>query len=248
METKDYFSGHSKIYAAFRPSYPQALYDFILQHVSKKAVVWDCATGNGQVAKILSQYFEKVFATDISQQQLENAHQKDNIMYSVSAAERTSFEENEFDLITVGQALHWFNLAAFYNEVNRVGKDKSILAVWGYANCSVSEEVDKTFSDFYFNVVGPYWDNARRLVEEEYRNIPFPFEEIPSPKFEIKVEWNLHQFTGYLTSWSATQKYIKANQINPVDRMKENLKVYWPDQEVKPVTFPVFLKLGRVNK
>jgi ubiquinone/menaquinone biosynthesis C-methylase UbiE len=248
METKDYFSGHSKIYAAFRPSYPQELYDFIFQYVHNKATAWDCATGNGQVAKILSPYFEKVFATDISQQQLENAHHADNIMYSVSAAEQTSFNENQFDLITVGQALHWFNLEGFYREVNRVGKNNSIIAVWGYANCVINKDVDKIFSNFYNNVVGPYWDSARRLVEQEYKNIPFSFEQIPSPKFEIKVQWTLDQFIGYLTSWSATQKYIKANQTNPVDIVKEALKAYWPVDETKAVVFPVFLKLGRINK
>jgi hypothetical protein len=248
METKDYFSGHSKIYAAFRPSYPQDLYDFIFPYVKNKVTAWDCATGNGQVAKILSLYFEKVFATDISEQQLKNAHHADNIIYSASSAEHTSFDENQFDLITVGQALHWFNVDAFNKEVNRVGKDKSIIAVWGYSNCKIDNTIDKIFSDFYNNVVGPYWDSARRSVEEEYKNIPFPFEQIPSPTFQIKVEWNLDQFTGYLTSWSATQKYIKVNQRNPVDLVKEKLKTHWTVEEMKTVIFPVFLRLGRINK
>src|SRR5688572_10636286 len=107
MSRKDYFSGHSKVYAAFRPTYPEELYQFIFKHLKRKSVAWDCATGNGQVAQYLSRHFKKVYATDISQQQLDQAFQAENIFYSVGAAERSNFEERTFDLITVAQALHW---------------------------------------------------------------------------------------------------------------------------------------------
>jgi hypothetical protein len=93
MSTKDYFSGQSKIYAAFRPTYPQELYQFIFQHLKNRSAAWDCATGNGQVARYLSEHFETVYATDISRQQIDNAFQANNIHYSVSKAEQTSFPD-----------------------------------------------------------------------------------------------------------------------------------------------------------
>jgi len=244
---KDYFSSHSSIYAAFRPAYPEALYEFIFRHVKKKEKAWDCATGNGQVAGYLAHHFDEVYATDISQQQLNNAIESDAIFYSISPAEKTSFANHEFDLITVGQALHWFNLEAFYKEVKRVGKKDSLLAVWGYERCSVDTEIDKLFSDFYINIVGPYWDPARKLIENEYRNIQFPLVEIPTPKFEIKVEWTLEHYTGYLSSWSATQKYIKKNGTDPVPALIEKLKPHWKSGVTRTVTFPVFLRLGKID-
>src|SRR4051812_9215876 len=128
---KDFFSGHAKLYATFRPDYPEELYQFIFAHLSQKSTAWDCATGNGQVAQYLSKHFAKVYATDISHQQLESAHRADNIFYSVSPAEKTPFHDDQFDLITVGQALHWFNLNEFYTEVKRIGKNNSLLAGWG---------------------------------------------------------------------------------------------------------------------
>lgn len=243
---KDYFSGHSKLYATFRPTYPDDLYQFIFKHIKEKSCAWDCATGNGQVAQRLSNDFETVYATDISQQQLDNAQVKNNIFYSVSPAEKTSFTDNQFDLITVGQALHWFNLTEFYKEVKRVGKNNSTLAVWGYALCTVNLNIDKLFLDFYNNIVGPYWDNARKLVENEYADIPFPFETITTPKFYIRVEWTFDQFIGYLSTWSATQKYIQTNQINPVISFSEKLIEHWTPDEKKEVSFPVFLKLGTI--
>jgi hypothetical protein len=243
---KDYFSGHSEIYAAYRPVYPDTLYQYIYSHLNGNEAAWDCATGNGQVASELAKHFQKVYATDISEKQLAQATQSDNIIYSVSKAERTFFPDNQFDLITVGQALHWFDLEKFYNEVNRVAKEKALLAVWGYELCRVDHDVDKLFLDYYHNIVGPYWDEARKLVEDHYRSLPFPFEKIDTPDFFIEVHWPLETFLGYLTSWSATQTYIKEKGNNPLEALSVRLQKFWPLGEVRHVTFPMFVKLGKV--
>jgi ubiquinone/menaquinone biosynthesis C-methylase UbiE len=245
MHNKDYFSGHSKIYATFRPTYPEALYEFIFRHLAHKKLAWDCATGNGQVASYLAKKFDHVYATDISAQQIEQAIQAPNITYEISAADKSNFKDQQFDLITVGQALHWLDRERFYAEVKRTLKPGGLIAVWGYANLNVNDPIDIRFNNFYENVVGPYWDEARRLVEQEYRTIDFPFTEIPSPKFKITVQWDLRQFAGYLTSWSATQKFIKRNSYNPVENFVSSLQDLWKENEIKSITFPVFLRLGK---
>jgi SAM-dependent methyltransferase len=245
---KDLFSEQSKIYAAFRPSYPRALYDFIYGFVDGKDVAWDCATGNGQVAQELCKDFKQVFATDLSQQQIGNAFAAANIYYSVAPAEKTTFENDTFDLITVAQALHWINVDQFYPEAIRVARENAILAVWGYSILRVDKHIDSPFLNFYHNVVGPYWDAARQLVEEQYRNISFPFETISTPSFELKLHWTLDQFSGYISSWSATRNYIKATQQDPVPAFIEQLKPLWQGGEIKAVTFPLFMKLGRIKK
>src|SRR5688572_25275073 len=98
---KDNFSHRSEKYAQFRPSYPDAFYQFILAHVSRKERAWDCGTGNGQVAGELANYFREVFATDISTNQLQHAVQKKNIRYMVEEAGQASFSDDFFDLIIV---------------------------------------------------------------------------------------------------------------------------------------------------
>lgn len=247
MAPKDLFSGHAKVYATFRPTYPQAFYDFIFQHVNTTGVAWDCATGNGQVAQHLAKHFKEVHATDISEQQLSNAVRQENIIYSKCPAEKTPFADQNFDLITVGQALHWFNRNDFYKEVARTLKPNGVVAVWGYALLSVDDTIDRHFLRFYNEEIGPYWDEARRLVEEEYKTIDFPFKEIEAPRFAIEVSWNLDQFGGYLSSWSATQKFIKANNHDPVPEFLKSLRPFWKIDDVKKVTFPVFLRLGKLT-
>jgi SAM-dependent methyltransferase len=244
---KDYFSGqaHAKLYAAFRPVYPENLYHFIFAHLNGHTAAWDCATGNGQVAELLSRHFKQVQATDISQQQIANAHQAPNIVYTIAPAEKTAFHDHQFDLITVAQALHWFNTDAFYAEAKRVLKPDGLLAIWGYALCTVNDPIDAIFLDFYRNTVGPYWDSARRLVEEEYRSIPFPFKKIDTPSFHISTLWTLDQYTGYLSTWSATQKFIQEKGFDPVPAFIPHLAKHWSPNEQKEIRFPIFLKLGQ---
>lgn len=242
---KDYFSTQSQAYAAFRPTYPEELYQFIFQHVKIKNNAWDCATGNGQVAVQLAEHFNNVQATDISQKQLDHAIKKDNISYSVCRAEKTEFKDHQFDLITVAQALHWFDRDMFYKEVRRVAKPGGILAVWGYSMLSIDPAIDKVILEYYNHTVGPFWDSARRLVEDEYRSLEFPFEGISSPEFNIKVQWSLDQLAGYLSSWSATQKFIVERGYDPLEPFIKGLQKLW-NQEKKQVIFPVFSRIGRV--
>src|SRR5688572_4381338 len=149
MEKKDYFTRQAKAYAAFRPTYPKTLYRFIFQHLDKRSCAWDCATGNGQVARYLADHFEKVYATDISPAQLDNAFRARNIFYSVAAAEQAPFDDNQFDLITIAQALHWFSLPDFYNEVKRTGRSGGLIAAWGYSLSRIHPDIDALFMTFY---------------------------------------------------------------------------------------------------
>lgn len=247
MAAKDLFSGHAELYAAFRPTYPEELYNYVFGLVNEKNLAWDCATGNGQVALRLSNDFQRVFASDISTQQIEKAFAAPNINYSVQPAEQTDYPDHCFDLITVAQALHWIDLDRFYDEVMRVGKTGAVIAVWGYSNISVDENIDRYINYLYRDLVGQYWDHARRLVEEEYAALPFPFREITQPKFIISANWTLKHLSGYLQSWSATQAYIRETGDDPVPDIIKNIARHWGDALEKNVRFPVFTKIGKIG-
>lgn len=245
MMTKDLFSDHAKEYAAFRPTYPSELVDFVLRQVESRQVAWDCGTGNGQVARALSPFFKKILATDISSSQLQSAFQADNIFYEQGPAEETVFIENTFDLITVGQAIHWFDTKAFFKECSRVGKPGAIVACFGYSPIRFNEEFNKTLDDFYRNVVYDYWETERRMVEDQYKSLDFPFKAIATPDFKIELDWSLKDVEGYMNTWSAVRKYIKANGVNPVDQFMKLVTPLWT-MPAHSVYFPVFSKVGRI--
>ena len=247
-EMKDNFSRQAEIYARYRPAYPQTLFDFILERVEKKEAAWDCATGNGQTAKELAKHFKKVFATDISQKQIDNAEKADNIYYSLQPAEKTDFENDKFDLITVSQALHWLDTGKFYEEAKRVAKKNAWISVWTYPTLTISPEIDELVIGKHYNeTLGSYWDSERKYVDDNYATLPFPFAEIKAPVFQIVLYWTIDELTGYLNSWSALQKFREKNHYNPVDELIKNIKPFWKEEKMK-IIFPVYMRMGQIEK
>lgn len=244
---KDNFSAQANAYAQFRPEYPQALFDFILDQAGEKKLVWDCATGNGQAAKVLCKHFEHVEATDISQKQLDHAHKAPNITYTLQAAEKTTFPAQYFDLITVAQAVHWFDFDAFFREAARVLKPGGCLAVWGYGTINLADDaLDRALQHFYRHTIGRYWDAERRHIDEHYANIPFPWPLIPTPVFRLQFDWQRETLEGYLNTWSAVQHFIRANGVNPVTAFMQDLASYWHESDLKAVQFDIFLKIMKI--
>jgi hypothetical protein len=242
---KDLFSKQAGDYAKYRPFYPKELFDHILQFVEEKNIAWDCATGNGQAALALAPHFKKVIATDISEKQLALAKPHANIQYQISQAEHTNFPGNYFDLITVAQAYHWFKFEAFEKEVRRVAKKNAVIAVWGYNLFSTNDvAINALIKKIYTEIVGPFWDAERKYIDDNFKTVPFNFSPLPSKAFFIKTEWSKTDVVGYLNSWSAVQHFITAKKYDPVDDIINDLDLHWKD--VKPVSFPVFLKLGKV--
>jgi ubiquinone/menaquinone biosynthesis C-methylase UbiE len=242
---KDNFSKQSDLYSRFRPGYPKQLFDFLIPLVPDKTSAWDCGTGNGQVAVKLSQYFNEVCATDLSAAQINNAEKKKNIFYSVENAEETLLPDNKFDLITVAQAIHWFDFKNFYRQVNRTLKPGGIIAVVGYGVFKINKDIDFLINEFYRETTGPYWDKERKHIDEHYRTIPFPFKEIDTPDFFMNYNWELEQVIGYLNTWSAVQHYIRKNNENPVEKFSVQLKKNWGNILKRKVSFPVFMRTGR---
>lgn len=244
---KDNFSTQSSQYAQYRPTYPKEVFDYLKTLIKSPQYAWDCGTGNGQIAIHLSSFFHQVFATDISQSQIDNAIQAQNIIYSLQPAEKTNFPNDIFNLIIVGQAIHWFDFEAFYQEVKRVSCDNALLVVIGYDLLSIDNEVDIIIRELYTDIIGKYWDKERHYVDEKYKTIPFPFEEIKVSAFHYELEWNLESLIGYLNTWSAVKHYVQANKKNPVELIYPKLQKQWNEIEKKRVSFPLLLRIGKIK-
>jgi len=244
---KDHFSTMSDQYARFRPDYPHAIFDFLYPLLKEKQKAWDCGTGNGQIARELAQTFLHVEATDISETQLQHAFHADNIHYSLQPAEHTDFEDNSFDLITVAQAVHWFDFEKFNTEVRRVSKPNGIIAVIGYELNNITPEIDAIVRRLYTDIIGKYWDPERRYIEEKYQTIPFPFRELETPEINNIKLWKFDNLIGYLNTWSAVKHFIDANGYNPVDEISADLQKAWGMAEIRKVNFPIIFRAGRIK-
>jgi ubiquinone/menaquinone biosynthesis C-methylase UbiE len=247
LPPKDLFSTQSKTYAAFRPHYPQLLFDYLFSLVKNFDHAWDCGTGNGQVAVQLAKRFAKVEASDISASQIEHATRDERVNYVQCRAEATPFADASFDLITVATAIHWFDFDLFYKEVRRVAKPGAMIAVWAYAPPVCDPKLDQIMHRFSMIKLKDYWNPERRYVDEDYKTIPFPFEEIKTPQFEIDTEWTMDQYIGYIQSWSSVQNYKQKHGVDPVPEVAEEIRAVWEDAIKRQIVFPLFVRCGEIN-
>ncbi len=168
--------------------------------------------------------------------------------YRASPAEASGLPDRCCDIVTVAQALHWFCSEAFYAEIRRVLKTGGLFAAWTYTLLRGEPELNTIVEDFYRNTIGPWWPPERRWVDLGYRGMPFPFADIVTPEFEIRMEWTLSELLAYLRTWSATQRYSREKGSDPCIALGLRLRELWPQAETrKSIIWPIALRCGRLE-
>jgi SAM-dependent methyltransferase len=245
---KDHFSQSAASYAAYRPSYPVELVRFLADTAGQKEFAWDCGCGSGQLSTLLAGDFAQVYATDASAKQIENAVRHPQVRYACAPAETSGLGDQVADLIVAAQAAHWFDLAAFYREVRRVGRSGSVIALVSYGIVKVDEQLDSIIGRFYWDVIGPYWPPERKHVENGYRSLDFPFPEIQVPDMAMTASWTLPDFIGYVNTWSAVAAMERAIGAEPRERFNHDLGEAWgPAEERRTIRWPLSLRVGLVD-
>lgn len=247
MKNHTEFNLQASDYVKYRPTYPKEIYEFLTKECPSLETAYDIGTGSGQCAVDLADYFKTVFASDLSVEQVSKAILKKNINYFVSEAHESNFADQTIDLITVATAIHWFNFDLFYKECKRILKPNGILAAWSYGwhRCE-NQEINEFIDFFGKEVLKEYWSEPPKLIWNEYKTIPFPFSEIEPHQFVQKTKWSLDELVGYMTTWSATQKYIQKNGKHPIEDHLKKLNNLWGDQSRKIDFYaPLIFRVGR---
>jgi SAM-dependent methyltransferase len=244
---KDHFSHSAPSYAAYRPTYPSELVSFLANTASRNEFAWDCGCGSGQLSTLLAERFQRVYATDASAKQIENAVSHPQVQYACAPAESSGLGDSVADLIVAAQAAHWFDLPAFYREVRRVGRPGAAIALVSYGILKVDEPLDPVIARFYWDVIGAYWPPERKHVENGYRSLDFPFNEIEAPDLAISVSWTLSDFIGYVDTWSAVAAMERAMGGEPREQFNQELSKAWgPAEQKRTVRWPLSLRVGYV--
>ena len=242
----DLFSKRSDLYASARPTYPEALFDFVALSVPAAGRVWDCATGSGQAAVGLARRFREVQATDASAAQIANATPHASVHYSVQPAERTNFAPASFDAVCVAQALHWFDFARFFPEVSRVLKVGGIFVAWGYDWFTLDPAFDKEFQRSVLDLFESHWAPQNALLWNGYRDVPLPFEPVSAPDVPMRVDWTFLQLLAYVHTWSATRQVLKESGREFFDQAEARLRPLWGDPaSVRTLSFRLHVIAGR---
>jgi SAM-dependent methyltransferase len=245
---RDHFSGHAAVYKSYRPSYPAALFDAIAARSPATDAAWDCACGNGQASIGLAAKFDLVYATDASAQQIDGAEPHPRVRYSVAPAEDSGLAPQSVDAVLVAQALHWFDIERFYDEVERVVRRGGLVVAAGYEGHLVSPEIDAVTMHLSVDVIGSHWPPEGHHLRTKYDDIPRRFPPVDFPDLAIEVDWSLDQLMGYYASWSGLQRYRKATGEDPLPKTRDAIAKHWGDPaEPRRVTWPLVIMAGRVG-
>ncbi len=244
----DHFSTQAADYARFRPTYPPALFDYLATVAPGRQLAWDCGTGNGQAALALAQHFERVLATDASAEQIARAVPHPQIEYQVQRAEDVDLAPGSADLVTVAIAVHWFDLELFYSAVRRVLAPQGVLAVWTYHLPQIDPQIDLIVRRFYGEILGSYWPEPLKYVDQGYRTLPFPFDELTPPEIAMRATWELDHLVGFFSSWSATQRYQAEHGRHPLRLIWPELSAAWGAAGTqRELRWPLHIRVGRVR-
>jgi ubiquinone/menaquinone biosynthesis C-methylase UbiE len=193
-------------YDKYRPRYPDSLFVDVASRCKRRQRAWDCGTGTGQAAHGLTSHFEQVLASDCSAKQIVQARKARRhlkIEYKECRAEDHWLPAGSIDLVTVAEALHWFDFTQFFAEVDRVLRPGGVLAVWWYRTPAIEKGIDELVEELYrAPCLGPFWPYDRSHLDDDYARITFPYTETTAKSFTMVESWNWAYFHGYLNTWS----------------------------------------------
>jgi SAM-dependent methyltransferase len=247
MENRDSFGLDAAGYRQFRPRYPASMFRYLAKLSPSREAALDCATGNGQAAIELAKLFARVAAFDSSQAQIDKAAADDRIEYRVARAETLPFTGWRFDLVTVAQAAHWFDLAEFYRKLSAVLVPGAVIAIWGYSYSRVDPAVDALVEAELLTRIAPYWADGNKVIVEHYRSIDFPFEPLDWPRFVACHQWSRMDYMQYMRTWSAVRSFVADNWLDPVAELEASLRSVWSDRTARTVEFDLVGRLGRFD-
>ncbi len=257
----DHFSQRAPGYAIYRPTYPPELVDFLFDLTNKELdrdtsspgskftpTVWEAGCGSGQLTSALAKRFPRIIATDASADQIAQSSPLPNVEFRVARAEASGLPDHSVNLAIAAQAAHWFDLEAYYAEVRRVVRPGRFVALVVYGiHVTDDPRIDPIIKHLYRETLAAFWPPQRRLVEEGYLSLPFSFDTIPAPRFNMRADWSLARMLGYIETWSAVAALVKAKGRAQIDAFREDVAVAWGEPDsVRSIHWSLSMRLGRV--
>ena len=228
-------------YQQFRPTYPTSLFQWLADQSAGNDCALDLGCGSGQASRGLEPWFRQVVGADISHEQLLAAPASQS-HYLVSQAHRLPLADASLDLITVAQAYHWFDQAAFQAEAERTLRHGGVLALISYGVCEV-EGLEAMIRDFHDGPLAPWWPSERAQVVAGYPDASLPWPALPYPGDTITRDWTACDMLGYLDTWSALVQAARAGEY-PLAAFAPTLRQAWRDG-LRTVRWPLRVRAWR---
>lgn len=189
-------------YAKYRDIYPQEFYDKIINRnlCLNGQKVLDIGTGTGVIPRNMYRYGAKWVATDISENQIEQAKilsKGMDIEYFVSSAETLDFSADSFDVITACQCFWYFNhertMPLFHRLLKPNGRILVLYMAWLPFEDKIAGESEKLVLEY-----SPNWSGAGETkhpihIPECYRG---NFELVYHEEYQLEVPFTRENWHG----------------------------------------------------
>lgn len=159
------FSSRVENYVKYRPGYPPDVLGLLRDKcgLTSAATVADVGSGTGILTDLLLQHGNKVFAVEPNRDMRAAAELRlsghANFTSVAGTAEATTLPDHSVELITAGQAFHWFDRARTRREFLRILKPGGYVAlIWNDRKTDSTpflkayEQLLQTFARDYANV------------------------------------------------------------------------------------------------
>jgi SAM-dependent methyltransferase len=212
-DAKQRFSNRAADYARYRPGYPLALYDLLAKAcgLCPEHVVADIGLGTGLLSKPFLDHGNRVYGVEPNPEMRASAEEflggYSNFQSVDASAEYTRLADCSFDFITVGQAFHWFDVAAAQREFRRILKPGGWVVI-----VSQDRRIDET----------PFAQNYERLLQRfgiDYKKIKdaYPEAEKMRQLFEHGV-FQLHSLPNHQDfDWEGLQGRLRSSSYAPTE-------------------------------
>lgn len=117
------FGAQAQAYGAARVALPEALFDYLEERRGQRTHVLDMGCGTGIPSRQMADRGLQVTGSDRDGRMIEQARRDSagyDIEYVVALANKQSFEDGTFEIITIFSAFHWFTDDASLAEVRRL--------------------------------------------------------------------------------------------------------------------------------
>ena len=168
-DPKKRFSSRVENYIKYRPSYPLEIIDFLKEKniLAEDTVIADIGSGTGILTRVILDNGNQVYGVEPNKDMREAAEKIlqgfTNFTSLEGSAESTGLEENCIDLITAGQAFHWFDVEEAKREFKRILKPNGNVAlIWNNRG-----KAGKDFNSSYENFILKYGTDYREVKKNE---------------------------------------------------------------------------------
>jgi SAM-dependent methyltransferase len=124
-----------RVYVSYLPSYPVTYIEYLARsaELNCNSIVADIGAGAGILSKLLGPHAKQIMAIepDAKMRQTAEQHLRDaaNVSIISGSAEATGLEKESIDLITAGQAFHYFDIDQAKKEFRRILKPGGMVAL-----------------------------------------------------------------------------------------------------------------------